>query len=315
MSLNLPKPPFQSVTQADSGRFNTSWQQWIDRIHLTANALTNSGPTSSRPSSDLYTGQPYFDTEENQLYIWNGSYWMPVGATSGTTAERPASDLYVGQLYFDTTQNQLFAWNGSIWIANGPTAGTTANRPTQDLYQGRLYFDTTRGQMFFYTGSAWRSTRAGYYGVFYDNTNQTAGSTTTAYPITFNTPNGAWNVTLSSSSHINFPYSGVYNIQFSIQFINTDGNANNPLEVNVWLRKNGSDVAESNSQFTVPAAHGGNNGAMIAALNLVIDLADNDYIELMWQTENTNISIKTLPAGTTPTTPVTPSVILTATQV
>ena len=315
MSLNLPKPPFQSVTQADSGRFNTSWQQWIDRIHITANALTNSGSTSNRPSSDLYTGQPYFDTEENQLYIWNGSYWMPVGATSGTTAERPASDLYVGQLYFDTTQNQLFAWNGSLWVANGPTSGTTANRPTQDLSLGRLFFDTTQGQMFFYTGSGWRSTEAGFYGAFYDTTNQSAGSTTTAYAITFNNTDGHWGVSLSSSSHIDFANAGTYNIQFSIQFVSTESTASAQGDVDVWFRKNGSDVAYSNSVFSVPNRHGTTDGALIAALNFLIDVNANDYLQLMWHTSNTNVSIKTISAGSSPTRPVTPSVILTATQV
>ena len=136
-----------------------------------------------------------------------------------------------------------------------------------------------------------------------------------AYAITYNTPNGAWNVELYNSSKVTFPYSGVYNIQFSIQFVSTENNANNPSEVNVWLRKNGGDVAESNSQFTIPNKHGSHNGALIAALNFVVDLQDNDYIQLMWQTENTSISIQTLPAGTTPTTPVTPGVILTATEV
>ena len=153
------------------------------------------------------------------------------------------------------------------------------------------------------------------YGTFFDNSNQTAANTTTAYAITFNTPNGANGVTLASGSQITFPYAGVYNIQFSIQFISTENNANNPSEVNVWFRQNGSDVVESNSQFTVPNSHGGHSGALIAALNLIVDVEANDYIQLMWQTENTLISIKTLPAGTTPTTPVTPSVILTATQV
>lgn len=313
--MSFPKAPFQSAIQGTANLVSVVWQQWLDRAQVVLNAITSSGPTTGRPTIDLYTSQPYFDTEENQLYVWNGSYWMPIGATSGTTTERPASGAYVGELYFDTTQNQLFAWNGTIWVADGPTAGTTANRPTTDLYAGRLYFDTTRSQMFYYTGTIWRSTAAGYYGTFYDNTDQFAANTTTAYPVTFNTPNGAWNVNLSNSSRINFPYAGIYNIQFSIQFINTDGNANNPLEVNVWLRKNGSDVAESNSQFTVPAAHGSHDGAMIAALNLVIEASDADYVQLIWQTENTSISIQTLPAGTTPTTPVTPSVILTATQV
>lgn len=233
--MSFPKAPFQSTIQGAVGLVANVWQQWLDRVQYVLNAITSSGPTANRPTTNLYIGQPYFDIERGQWFVWNGSDWQ--------------------------------------------------------------------------------AARAGYYGTFYDNTDQYAANTTTAYPVTFNTPNGAWNVNLSNSSRINFPYAGVYNIQFSIQFINTDNNANNPSEVNVWLRKNGSDIAESNSQFTVPNSHGGNHGALIAALNLIVSANDDDYIQLMWQTENTLISIQTLPAGTTPVTPVTPSVILTATQI
>ena len=195
------------------------------------------------------------------------------------------------------------------------SSGPTAGRPTNDLYVGQIYFDTDLGQQVIWNGTAWTFSGSGLYGTFFDNTNQTAANTTTAYPVTFNTPNGANGVLLKNNSQITFPYAGVYNIQFSIQFINTDNNSNNPLEVNVWFRQNGSDIAESNSQFTVVNKHGAYNGAIIAALNFVVVVNANDYIQLMWQTENTSISIKTLPAGTTPTTPVTPSVILTAVQV
>jgi hypothetical protein len=207
-------------------------------------------------------------------------------------AEATGRMALVWNNWFERVQKVLFLLTNS---------GSGAGYPTQDLYIGCPYFDTDRGQWMVWTGSEWRSTAAGFYGTFYDNTDQSAANTTTAYPV--------------NSSKVTFPYSGVYNIQFSIQFISTENNANNPSEVNVWLRKNGSDVAESNSQFTVPNRHGSHSGALIAALNLVIDLADGDYIQLMWQTENTLISMQTLPAGTTPTTPVTPSVILTATEV
>ena len=195
------------------------------------------------------------------------------------------------------------------------SSGPTAGRPTGDLYVGQIYFDTDINQQVIWNGTEWTYATSGFYGTFFDNTNQTAANTTTAYAVTYNTPNGASGVLLKNNSQITFPYAGTYNIQFSLQFINTDNNANNPAEVNVWFRKNGSDVSESNSQFSIPNKHGAHNGASIAALNFIISLNANDYIQLMWQTENTSISMQTLAAGTTPTTPVTPSVILTATQV
>jgi hypothetical protein len=72
---------------------------------------------------------------------------------------------------------------------------------------------------------------------------------------------------------------GVYNVQFSVQFVNTDANIH---DTDIWMRKNGSDVADSNSQFSVPSKHAGVDGHLIGALNLFIELAPNDYVELMW---------------------------------
>lgn len=220
----------------------------------------------------------------------------------------------VWQQWFDRIQSVLDFVTG---------ANPSTNRPSSSLFAGATNFDSDLSAPAWWNGKQWltfnqlvqSSLVAKAYGTFYDNTNQVAASTTVAYPITYNTPNGASNVVVESGSHIKVQVSGVFNVQFSIQFISTENNANNPSEVNVWFRKNGSDIAESNSMFTVPTRHGTHDGALIAALNLLIDLQANDYIELIWQTENTKISMQTLPAGTTPTTPVTPSVILTVQQV
>ena len=194
-------------------------------------------------------------------------------------------------------------------------AGKTSERPTERLWTGQRYWDSTLNQLVAWNGSEWVSCAVGYYGSFYDTTNQTAANTTTAYPITCNTGNGNYDITMSGSK-ITFKHPGTYNIQFSIQFTNTDTNSTNPHEVNIWFRLNGSDVVYSNSRFTIPTRHGSYGGHAIAALNfLITTTADNDYVELIWQTENTAISIRTLTAGTTPTTPVTPGVIITAQQI
>lgn len=162
----------------------------------------------------------------------------------------------------------------------------------------------------------------GYYGSFYDtNTTQTAANTTTDYPIKINNTAESNGVSIQNNlsgdpTRLTFAHAGTYNIQYSIQFTSTDSSIHN---VNVWLRKNDTgstgDVPDSNSQYAVINQHGGINGQLIAAINYVITVAANDYLELIWQTESTNIYIETIPAGTTPVTPVSPGVILTATQV
>lgn len=162
----------------------------------------------------------------------------------------------------------------------------------------------------------------GYYGSFFDtNATQTAANTTTEYPIKINTTaesNGVRIVNDPSGNPtlITFDHAGTYNIQYSIQFTNTDSSIHN---VNVWLRKNDTgatgNVADSNSRYAIVASHGSVHGQMIAAINYVMTLAAGDYLQLMWQTESTQVYLETIPAGTTPATPVSPSIILTAQQV
>ena len=141
-----------------------------------------------------------------------------------------------------------------------------------------------------------------------DSTDQAAASTTTAYAVTFNTTDYALGASLSNSSRLNVNYSGLYNLQFSIQFANTDTQIQ---DVDIWFRKNGTDIANSNSKFSVPNSHGGTDGHLIAALNFYIELAKNDYVQIMWATTSTQVTIEQLPAQTSPTRPATPSAIAT----
>ena len=146
------------------------------------------------------------------------------------------------------------------------------------------------------------------YGAFQDSTDQNAASTTTAYAITLNTTDHTNGVSISNSSRINVTNPGLYNIQFSIQLQNADTQIQ---DVDIWFRKNGSDVAASNSKFSVPNRHGGVNGHLIAALNYFLELVAGDYVEIMWATSSTQVSIEQLAAQTSPTRPTTPSVIVT----
>jgi hypothetical protein len=173
--------------------------------------------------------------------------------------------------------------------------------------------DYILGNGAFLTGVGNFSAALGYHGSFFSNVNQTIASTTTAYPITLNnTSAGTYGVAITSNSRVTMTYAGTYNIQYSIQFTNTDNNIHNAT---VWLRKNGTDVPDTNSVYAVTARHGGTNGQLIGAINYIVDANANDYYELIWQAESTSISLEYIGPGTTPTSPATPSVIVTAMQV
>jgi len=147
------------------------------------------------------------------------------------------------------------------------------------------------------------------YGAFQDSTDQVAANTTTAYAITFDTTDFSNGVTLSNSSRLNVSQSGIYNVQFSIQFTNT---TNASQDVDVWFRKNGTNIDKSNSRFGfAPRKGAGDPFHTIAAMNFFLSLNANDYVEIMWRPTDVGVSIEQYAAGTSPTRPAVPSAIVT----
>lgn len=146
------------------------------------------------------------------------------------------------------------------------------------------------------------------FGSFYDTQDQTAANNTTAYALKLRTTAVSSDISIVSDSRITFAQYGVYNIQFSVQFANADSQIQT---VDVWFRKNGTDIADSNSRFSITSKQGSVNGHLIAALNFFADVDPTDYIEIMWCTSNILVTVEQLASGASPTRPATPSVIAT----
>jgi len=147
------------------------------------------------------------------------------------------------------------------------------------------------------------------YGAFQDSTDQTAANTTTAYAVSFNTTDFSNGVTIASGSRITVADTGIWNLQFSIQFTNT---TNASQDVDVWFRVNGTNSANSNSRFGfAPRKGAGDPYHTIAAMNYFLSLNALDYVEIMWRPTDTGVSIEQYAAGTSPTRPAVPSAIAT----
>jgi len=224
-----------------------------------------------------------------------------------------------------TTPNITFT--GTLPIANGGTNGTaTPTAGAVAVGNGTQYAFTaagSAGQVLTSNGSTvptWATVATGigttgYWGSFWDTTNQTATSTTVAYTINIGTSDPNNNgVSIVSSNRITVAYAGVYNIQYSIQFENI-GTGNKNYNVDVWFRLNGVDIPDSNSTYWIASKNSTVNGELIAAVNYVLSLAAGDYIQLMWAVSDVDISIATLPATSSPTVPRTPGVIVTVTPI
>ncbi len=76
---------------------------------------------------------------------------------------------------------------------------------------------------------------------------------------------------------------GVYKIDYSLQFANTD---NAQHDVFVWLQVNGALVAGSSSRFTIPVRKSaGVFGFAVAYSSIEFEISKDDEIRLWWATE------------------------------
>lgn len=140
----------------------------------------------------------------------------------------------------------------------------------------RLYFNQLSSNI-----AALAGVRGGQY------VNNPYGAFSTATDVNFAASNTATKLSLGvadyqngtslSSGGIAVAQSGLYNLQFSIQFVNTDSQAHNTW---VWLRKNSTNIVGTGSKYDVPAKHGSSDGYLIAVANFYVDLVANDVVYL-----------------------------------
>jgi len=182
------------------------------------------------------------------------------------------------------------------------------------LPDGGMYVATDTNEIYFYVNGAWQLLsgwgNSAYHGAFSDSTDQTAGAANTGTLVTFNTTDISTGVSLVSGSQITVANAGTYNIQWSVQLANADSQ---DQDVWLWLKKNGTNVASTGGRVTVVSKHGTVDGHLIAIWNVFLALAANDYVQLYWETTNTNCRIEAIPAAGDH--PASPSVILTVNRV
>jgi hypothetical protein len=191
---------------------------------------------------------------------------------------------------------------GQVVAPNLPLATTEYSRAYQDQLNNvfRLYFnrvDAILDQL---------KTLSIPYGAFSSDQDQTAIANT-ATLMTLNTTDFANGVSIATSK-ITVTTAGIYNLQFSAQFANTDTAFQN---VYIWLKQTGVDIPGSTGFVSIPNRHAGTDGHAIVGWNYFLSMAANDYIEIYWSIPNTSVSIQHLAASGTPTKPSTQSVVAT----
>lgn len=147
------------------------------------------------------------------------------------------------------------------------------------------------------------------YGSFFSTSNQLAVANT-RYFLPFNqTAFSCSNVSVASGNQLRLVGTGVFNVQFSVQFSTS---VTQDRFVDIWLMKNGSNVASSNSRITV----GDKQPWAIASWNFFIEGGGvSDYWQIAWSVNGTGVSLHSEGTQTTPTRPGIPSVLLTVSKV
>ena len=129
----------------------------------------------------------------------------------------------------------------------------------------------------------------------------------------YNTTDYSNGVYVSNDSRVNFRNYGIYAIQYSAQFKNT---TNDGQDIDIWFRKNGTDIAGSNTRFHIPARKStGDPSYTVAVSTFMFELQAGDYVEVMWRVSDIAVTLEHLASvsagGLTPAIPATPSIIVT----
>jgi hypothetical protein len=145
-------------------------------------------------------------------------------------------------------------------------------------------------------------------GTFYDTNTQTILSGASA-SLQLNTPVIQDGVIVASNSRITVSRTGIYNLQFSAQLSTPGGGA---PDVHIWLRKNGINIANSNTGVVMQNS----NQKQVAAWNFVESLIAGDYLELVaYLNGGSSVLFLAEAAGPTNGGVGVPSMIVTMTQI
>jgi hypothetical protein len=169
-----------------------------------------------------------------------------------------------------------------------PNATTDYNQQYQDQISNvlRLYFNQidnfTRALTISNGGSALTFPHIGAS----DTTDQYSTANNTPTIVKWNTLDSAKGFTLASNA-ATADYKGIYKIDYSLQFANTD---NAQHDIDVWLRINNVDLPGSATKFSIPARKSAGVFTFVAAFSTIMfSINAGDYFTLYWATDKAAI--------------------------
>lgn len=287
------------------------------------NALGKLGTTSGGGGYNTALG---YDTGINVLYGWyntfigqsvgadlrSGSYNTFVGPSTGNYIFTGSYNTIVGAATGSTTLNNTILiadGQGNVGYKYSGSRAEITGSISQTSVTSSLIKANANGTLVAAVGGT-DYTPPAYLSAFH-TASLTVPSPNTPNTMSFSTVDFSQGVTVSGSwnDKIKMTNGGVYNLQFSAATTKTTGTS---ATVDIWLRKNESDLSYTNTIVTLA---GGANDFAVPAWNFFVSASAGDYYQLMFASPTTNPYIAYAASGSTGVAVQVPSVILTVNRV
>jgi len=106
------------ISTTDLALFGKGYAGFGERLNENFVKILENFANTTAPAKKI-KGQLWYDTLTNQIKVWNGSIFKPVGSSTVGTS-RPTS-ANAGDMWFDTGNGQLYVYSGTSWQLIGPT--------------------------------------------------------------------------------------------------------------------------------------------------------------------------------------------------
>ena len=150
------------------------------------------------------------------------------------------------------------------------------------------------------------------YAMLMSNQDQTSAGITSENLISYDVPVFQYGIRVENNTRLKFDYAGQYLIVVNCQFTNR---SNAVAEFELWAKNTGVNYPLSNTRFDIPARKSVSIWShVVAVINgiFTVNNPETEYLEIAWWSDNADVYLEHYAAGTSPTRPEIPSVILTA---
>lgn len=224
-------------------------------------------------------------------------------------------DLLIGNLATGTGQADKMVTVdsvGKLKTQNIPTGTSAIDSIYRTIGKDSIFYKKNGNTYAIKDSVGSNPSPVGYYGAFQDTLSQTLPLANTAYPIKARITDLSNGVFLADSTRFVFNNAGIYNLQWSGQFQNTD---NAVQDARVWVRKNNVDIIGTTGLISIHQKKSASEyGHNVAGWNFLLDVNAGDTLQFYWSATSTSVSLEYYPIGTVPPSPTTASMVVTITQ-